>query len=279
MIEEPKGKSIQADDALRIITDLKADYGVQIEVDFGWQLTYKESADIVFIPYDYYLRDVLLSQADCHQWEKGNWELAELLTLKASVKRLADLMGRDRFNSEIGGAIIQKDPFSPYPGANVAPFTAPHHITFWTTTLLVPNTFGDPYSGSWTAVHELAHAWDKQQSEHLSTGLERYTGGHTTGKKRTDCATGDDWSPGCNSAGYYYEYTPPKGSDINFNRGEDWAESVAAYAYPEIAKGVVAQYGRGPGLLDRPGLYYTDYKTTLRYDFVGAVLNGTFLYK
>jgi hypothetical protein len=79
--------------------------------------------------------------------------------------------------------------------------------------------------------------------------------------------------PGCNRAGYFYGGVPAKGSDINFNRVEDFAESVAAYVFPDEAQQEVQQY-REPRLY-RDLLYYEDYRDTLRWQYINGLINRT----
>jgi hypothetical protein len=72
-----------------------------------------------------------------------------------------------------------------------------------------------------------------------------------------------DTAPGNNNAGYYFGGIPPKGSDANFNRYEDFAESFAALIYPEKAlSGVNDKISADPSL--RSLFYYDNYLTTPR---------------
>jgi hypothetical protein len=73
--------------------------------------------------------------------------------------------------------------------------------------------------------------------------------------------------PGCNDAGYFYGDIPPKGSDRNFNHKEDFAESVAAFVYPDIAtRKVQKNYSK------TSPLYYDNYRTTKRWKFIDRLM-------
>ena len=78
--------------------------------------------------------------------------------------------------------------------------------------------------------------------------------------------------PGCNRWGYFYGDIPPAGSDQNFNRKEDFAESVTAYVYPAMVQARVDRFKDGPY---RELLYYADYTQTRRWAFVDGLIKGT----
>lgn len=103
----------------------------------------------------------------------------------------------------------------------------------------------DTSFSAWTIVHELAHVWDAKNDWKFSVALENFTGGYTNKKlsalKRFIPLSWDAGKlgpqkkpggygrkPGCNAAGYFYG-DKPSGSNWNFNRKEDFAESVAMY--------------------------------------------------
>lgn len=133
---------------------------------------------------------------------------------------------------------------------------------------------------AWTVVHELGHAWDANRGSRLSRGLEEYTGGFTMGRLGKALVPAWVWNycdadnrrPGCNAVGYFYGDIPPKGSDVNFNREEDFAESVAAYVFPDEAQQWVERWRGTPyeGLL-----WYPDYRKALRWEYIGGLINGT----
>jgi hypothetical protein len=98
---------------------------------------------------------------------------------------------------------------------------------------------------AWSVLHELAHVWDAKYDWNLSVELEKHTGGFTDKKlsiaKRSIPAEWDAGAagaenkpglygrkPGVNKDGYFYG-DKPSGSDWNFNRKEDFAESVVMY--------------------------------------------------
>lgn len=101
-----------------------------------------------------------------------------------------------------------------------------------------------PFS-AWSVIHEMAHIWDAKQHWKLSIALEKYTGGFTnpilSAAKKILPAEWDAGllqaeskpgyygrKPGVNKAGYFYG-DKPSGSNWNFNRKEDFAESVVMY--------------------------------------------------
>ena len=82
----------------------------------------------------------------------------------------------------------------------------------------------------------------------------------------------DNRRPGCNAAGYFYGGIPPKGSDVNFNREEDFAESVAAYVFPDEAQQWVERWYDTPY---QEMLWYQDYHETPRWEYVNSLIEGT----
>lgn len=90
----------------------------------------------------------------------------------------------------------------------------------------------------WTIVHELAHAWDFSSGTRLSRQLQRATrsNGLLALLKRRVPANPRFW--------YHVGSPPPPcGTDVNFNRMEDFAESVAAFVYPDLAKERATKHG------------------------------------
>ena len=124
-------------------------------------------------------------------------------------------------------------------------------------------------------VHELGHAWDKNNDGDLSRELEEFTGGSTSWlagvvkRLRGECDR-DRRLPGCNRAGYFYEEIPPAGSDTRFNREEDFAESVAAYVYPDVAQLRLERFRFSVEY--RELLYYPDYRQTRRWAFIDSLV-------
>lgn len=133
---------------------------------------------------------------------------------------------------------------------------------------------------AWSVVHELGHAWDANDGWRLSKDLEGYTGGFTIGPVgrqllrdwlREYCDE-DNRRPGCNAAGYFYGGIPPKGADVRFNREEDFAESVAAYVFPDEAQQWVERWHGTPY---EDLLWYPDYHETVRWEYVNGLIEGT----
>lgn len=83
----------------------------------------------------------------------------------------------------------------------------------------------------WTVVHELAHAWDASTGWTLSERMRRST------RSRFPCLWLHKRFP--DDPRFWYRAgnpPPPCGIDKHFNAKEDFAESVAAYLFPEKAR-------------------------------------------
>jgi len=163
-------------------------------------------------------------------WQSGHWLKDEVDRLHQTITLLSNTMGgNDKFIQNINGVTIKKGDIGSHGGEALA-----HRVS-----LSARRTFS-----AWTVVHELAHTWDANHGWRLSVALEKYTGGFTSPilsfvKKIVGLSDSGLWNkeskpgrqgrlPGCNAAGYFYK-NKPSGSDWNFNRVEDFAESVAMY--------------------------------------------------
>ncbi|WKZ49232.1 MAG: hypothetical protein QY306_07665 [Anaerolineales bacterium] len=163
-------------------------------------------------------------------WKAGTWSLAELERLRDSLLLLADAMnGNDRFKSNLGSVTVKKASIGSHGGEAWR-----GQVTFSANASFTP----------WTVVHEFAHIWDEHNGWGLSRRLEKFTGGFTSpllswmrkffrladlnGFVRADEPGKRGRKPGCNRSGYFYG-VKPSGADWNFNRVEDFAESVAMY--------------------------------------------------
>jgi hypothetical protein len=197
-------------------------------------------------------------------WRGGEWSLDELDILQKGVADLAAAMGGPhKFFQNLGAMRILQQAMKyrglAYRGA----------LKFTASPISI-----DP----WTVVHELSHAWDANYGWQLSRALERYTGGYTNFvamvlKKWRGEFDAESRLPGCNRYGYFYGDKPPAGSDQNFNRKEDFAESVAAYVYPELVQPRVDCFKDDERY--RQALYYPDYRQTRRWAFVNGLIHGT----
>ena len=190
-------------DAQAKLAQLKADYQVEVLADWG---------------------------DTGGEWKPGTWTKAELDNLQNAIALMASSMGgNQKFVRNLGGVTVRKANIGSHGGEALA-----HRVTF-----SEKGTFS-----AWTVVHEFAHAWDANEAWKLSRNLEKFTGGFTSRLlslvKRlaglSDSGLFDRENkpgrrgrqPGCNKAGYFYG-DKPSGSDWNFNRLEDFAESVAMY--------------------------------------------------
>ncbi len=188
------------------LAQLKADYQIDVLVDWG----YGNPASAI--------------------WQPGSWTRAELDRLHDAIVLLARIMGgNEKFIQNLCGVTVRKVDMGAHGG----------EADVHTVSLSLNGTFS-----SWTVVHEFGHAWDANYGWRLSRQLEKYTGGFTNpalslikrflrlsdagifGPERRPGRYGR--RPGCNQAGYFYG-DRPSGSNWNFNRLEDFAESVAMY--------------------------------------------------
>jgi RHS repeat-associated protein len=245
------------------VQELQTKYGVRLLVDWGPSL----------IPVPTPPSQSPNQANTACDWREGDWTIDELHTLWSGVISLSFLMGGpNKFIANTGGVTVWQGP-TKYLG-----LTHAHNIEFTSFSQTLTR---------WTVVHEFGHAWDANFNWNWSLKLEDYTGGYTNiiaaeyewkmGKCDTDKIIYGQRVPGqrlrgCNSAGYFYGGFPPAGSDVNFNRVEDFAESVAAAVYPIEAQEKVHQYQ-----YDKlyKSLFYLDYKKTLRWEFIIGVINGT----
>ena len=161
-------------------------------------------------------------------WCPGGWKLSEMALVLKGVEDLASLMGsarrfRQHFSMEASyGVQFDREEWEGYGGATLQSGSIVYIV-------LTDAAFGyGDVNAKWTIVHELAHAWDAKHGGSLSRGLEDYTRGRTT-------STGilwwrkTDYIPGC--------WPVPACVDVNFNKEEDFAESVAAFVYPQEVAG------------------------------------------
>lgn len=226
----------------QIVRDLAEAYGITIAKDWGEQVT----------------------EAGLASWNGGEWSLEELHVVQQGVADLAEAMGgANRFIANIGRITLDQIEMK-YRG-----LASVDGIKFTASSISID---------AWAVVHEMAHVWDANSSWRLSKALENYTGGHTNllemlvRKGRGQCDE-QNRLPGCNRFGYFYGDIPPAGSDQNFNRKEDFAESVTAYVYPALVQARVDRFKDDDRY--REVLYYSDYTKTPRWAFVDGLIKGT----
>jgi hypothetical protein len=235
----------QANDANKIVKELRI-YNVFVEVDWGMKIIPTQHRN---------MQGIMLGGC---VWWSGDWDMNELITLRKGVVDLSRAMGGlNKFIHNLGYVNVYKERINSVAAGGKNYFK-------------VNNV--DHSLSRWTVVHELGHSWDAYYDWKLSEGLEKFTGGHT-GPIRAPIVCDNPAKPGCNTSYYYYGGTPAKGSDKNFDRREDFAESVAAYVYPNIAEDWVEQKYLGTDLEDY--LYYSDYQSTSRWIYVHAVIQIT----
>ena len=163
--------------------------------------------------------------------QQKNWLSNELDELYHALTLLADVLGgSENLTRQIGDVLIERTDTGKSLG-----------LAYKDRIKLSAKT---PFS-AWSLIHELAHVWDAKHDWGLSTALEKYTGGFTDLKlSSTKRSNPVDWDadadsaeskpgrygrkPGVNKYGYFYG-DKPSGSNWNFSRKEDFAESTAMY--------------------------------------------------
>lgn len=229
------------------------------------------------------------------EWKDGAWAKAELEKLHDTIVMMADAIGgHETFVRNLGGVTVRKADIGSHGGEALS-----HRVS-----LSTKGTFS-----SWTVVHEFAHAWDANHGWKLSRLLEKYTGGYTSrvlslAKRLAGLSDSGLFNaekkpgrygrkPGCNAAGYFYG-DKPSGSNWQFNRLEDFAESVAMYLgwqrdndLSNWAKARIDRYLLENGVEDKNfgidnWVYYKkyfypeggDYSKTKRWQFVDDLVHG-----
>ena len=163
--------------------------------------------------------------------QRENWQDHEWSQLNDHIQVLVNIMGgRENFTRKLGEITIERTTTGTSLG-----------LAYRDRIKLSADTS----FSAWTIIHELAHVWDAKNDWKLSIAMEKFTGGFTNKRlslvKRFIPYAWDAGKlgpqkkpgfygrkPGCNAAGYFYGDTP-SGSNWNFNRKEDFSESVAMY--------------------------------------------------
>jgi hypothetical protein len=224
-----------------------------------------------------------------------NWQEHELEQLHSHIQILATLLGgRGGFIQQIGEITLEKSTTGTSLG-----------LAYINKIQL---SAAAPFS-AWTIIHEIAHIWDAKNHWDFSTALEKSTNGFTSKKlsalKRFASLNWDAGKlgpqkkpgfygrkPGSNAAGYFYG-DRPSGSNWNFNRREDFSESVAMYcgweheneltrtAHGRIERYLLANgskdpiYGIADNWSDYADFFYPkngDYTTTKRWQFIHELI-------
>ena len=226
---------------------------------------------------------------------RNTWSNSEIESLYQTIKLMAEIMGgKNKFIHNVGGVTIRKADIGPHGAEALA-----HRVSLSSKGA----------HSAWTIVHEFAHAWDANYGWKLSRQFEKFTGGYTNPllslmKRLVGLSDSGLFSqgnkpgrrgrrPGCNAAGYFYG-DKPSGSAWNFNRVEDFAESVAMYVgwgrnndLSNWAEARIDRYLLDDGVEDKNfGIdnwtYYKkyfypedgDYTKTKRWRFVDDLVNG-----
>jgi hypothetical protein len=228
--------------------------------------------------------------------KEKNWLADDLELLHSSIVLLSTMMGgSENFRRLLGEVLVERADT----GTKLA-LAYKDRIQLSATGQL----------SAWSIIHELAHVWDAKNQWHLSLKLEEYTGGITNPKlSETKKGIPAEWDagvggaekrpgfygrkPGVNAYGYFYG-DKPSGSNWQFNRKEDFAESVAMYcgwgrdnplsktAHGRIERYLLPNGARDPlyGIVDNWSDYARyfypeggDYARTKRWQFIDSVIH------
>ena len=225
------------------------------------------------------------------------WRPSDLEFLRASITILSNAMGgKEVLKQQLGEVLVERTDTGKHLG-----------LAYRGRIQLSRST---PFS-AWSVIHELSHAWDAKHHWMLSVLLEKYTGGFTSrllsrikkwipgqwdaGRHGAEQIPGRyGRKPGVNAFGYFYG-DKPSGSNWQFNRKEDFAESLVMYCgwgqnnlLSRIAHGRIERYTLPNG--ERDPLYRIadqwsdyaryfyppegDYTQTKRWKFFDELIQG-----
>jgi RHS repeat-associated protein len=267
---DPSGNILeeQQDSANNLVKFLREDYGVNVIADWGytdeiWDLGRSSMRGSIVAD--------LFPESCKHEWYPGLWTMPDLNIITLAVYKMQSKMGgignflkgRPSVDIRLSKNACGKGCTLPFIG-----------ISFLYQGKTTEKILFEEYDKAinldldfdkWSVVHEFGHWWDLSNFGMYSLGLEEVTGGYITWPwKRSNC---DTTLPGCNAMGYYYKGKPAKGSDYKFNPLEDFAESYAAYFYPDDAKKWV-------DLNFEQALQYSDYRNTKRWYYINYLITG-----
>ena len=229
--------------------------------------------------------------------EHANWRAPDLESLHTFISLFAEIMGGNQnFKHQFGEVLIERADT----GTSLA-------LAYKDRIKLSEKS----QFSAWSVIHELAHVWDAKNQWNLSLALEKATGGTTnlflsnlkkkipnqwdaglSGAEKIPGRYGR--KPGVNAYGYFYGDTP-SGSNWQFNRKEDFAESVAMYCgwqrnnfLSKTAHGRIERYLLPNGTKDPlydiadnwsdyARYFYPeggDYAKTKRWKFIDSLIRG-----
>jgi RHS repeat-associated protein len=275
---DPSGYIAQAErqEALSIVQYLKR-YQVDLIQDWGY------SIPITMPP-------TIPLNLNCMRWREGSWSLTELQIVLGAIANI-DIAMNQKMATLVGPTTIMKSPSACGRGCTsgnkiklldrgLLPSSAPTEESIHE---YLRNDRVDPSINfdQWTIVHEIGHVWDNHNLQQLSFRLMLATGGMYL---RVPGCDHDKRKPGCNNAYYYYGDTPPVGSDANFNPREDFAESFAAFVFPDEAYDKVQnmlykiQHNVDPIIRNDYTtyfnlFYYTNFRNTERGKYIAELIS------
>jgi hypothetical protein len=140
------------------------------------------------------------------EWVAGIWELPALQTVQNCVEKISDKMGIVRFKYIFTGVVVS----SIDKGNGM--------YTYGNRDVWVPaSVMNDSTYVKHETVHEFAHIWDDSCNDCKGRGIMDATNGKENG---------DVYQPeGVLPTDY-----------ASTSKGDDWAESLTAYLYPEYAQ-------------------------------------------
>jgi RHS repeat-associated protein len=236
----------------------------EIYINKDWGYTYQNPLTFTPTPITISLGSV--KNSGC--WNAGSWDIYELKTIEGTINDFVSDISNSTFKKlfSSGGITFKMSKFACGRGCTYYPYDIEYSFGTPPTSIDKSNPFTS--IDKWSVAHELGHWADYKSWNQFSNHLVEITGGEEKNLFWSPDPSYCDMNnakPGCNTSKYFYGGQPPKGSDVNFNPREDFAESVAAYLYPDVAEGVVKNY-KGTPL--ESFLFYDDYKKTTRGIFI-----------
>jgi hypothetical protein len=181
------------------------------------------------------LADRLKNDFRVHVLRPGSWTVNERRHVGEAVEDLATLMGGpSRFRAVLKWVLVWRVPFRTPMAAMAMPLI---DVVYFQGA-----SWGDSPELKWQTVHELAHVWDIRSFYRLSGGLKSVAGA-SYGRFKWQSPIPFEYHAG---EGWLKGRKPP------LNALEDWADSVAAYVYPDHAESA----GSGPRLISPARWYY-----------------------
>ncbi len=248
----------EAPDADRIWSNLRANYGVEIDKDWG-ETTYR-------VVVGYGRGGVPIYGTKCGGWALGSWRSAgnpsspgELQLVEDAVTIISNAMGSPaKFRSVFGQVQLARwnDKL------NLGSVAPPGGLSAYADIVLMNSTFDSSVDWArYAVIHEFGHVWDSRKGYGLSRGLMSALHTNCVGRGCTwNPYVNPERPPGANpnctvkeiaqgkkDCYVPYAFTYGRAGPLFEGPGwEDWAESFASYLYPAYHTGV-GQTNLAPG--------------------------------